>query len=216
LAQPESSINYEGGVRFTHRRARVEVIGFWNDYSNLSDVCTFSSGCAPANIDRQFDAGAARIGGVEAFAEHRVALGKDLAIPASVAYTFTSTRFERTFASDDPIFGKVTAGDQMPYVPTHQLNVVLGLEGKRAGASTAVTYVSAMREVAGTEPLESTLATDRLFMTDVSAYVEPIGRLRFYGTIKNLFDDRSIVSRRPFGARPNVPRWVQVGVKIPF
>src|SRR5690606_37776173 len=51
---PELSTNYEAGGRFVEGRARVELIGFYNDYSNLTDVCTFSSGCVNANINRQF------------------------------------------------------------------------------------------------------------------------------------------------------------------
>jgi hypothetical protein len=29
-----------------------------------------------------------------------------------------------------------------------------------------------------------------------------------------VLNERDLVSRRPFGARPNPPRWLQVGAKI--
>jgi Fe(3+) dicitrate transport protein len=35
-----------------------------------------------------------------------------------------------------------------------------------------------------------------------------------YVNVRNVLDSHYIVSRRPYGARPNAPRWVQVGVKV--
>jgi Fe(3+) dicitrate transport protein len=40
--------------------------------------------------------------------------------------------------------------------------------------------------------------------------------LRIYATAQNLFNKHYLVSRRPFGARPNAPRIVSVGVKADF
>jgi Fe(3+) dicitrate transport protein len=37
-----------------------------------------------------------------------------------------------------------------------------------------------------------------------------------YANATNLLDSHDIVSRRPFGARPNAPRWVMVGAKLSF
>jgi Fe(3+) dicitrate transport protein len=34
--------------------------------------------------------------------------------------------------------------------------------------------------------------------------------------VRNLFDSHDLVARKPFGARPNAPRWVQVGAKVKF
>lgn len=51
-----------------HERTRAELIGFFNDYSNLTDVCTLSSGGLDSNLDRQFDAGKANVYGIEASA----------------------------------------------------------------------------------------------------------------------------------------------------
>jgi Fe(3+) dicitrate transport protein len=33
---------------------------------------------------------------------------------------------------------------------------------------------------------------------------------------RNLLDNAYIVARRPFGARPGAPRWVQAGMQITF
>jgi Fe(3+) dicitrate transport protein len=212
--EPEYSVNYEAGARASRGSLRLEVIGFFNDYQNLTDICTLSSGCVDADLDRQFDAGRAHIYGLEAFAAHTLPLGPALKLPLSVAYTFTRARFRNSFESLDPIYGDVLEGDNIPYVPKHQLNATLGLQRERASFYTTVGYVSRMREEAGQEPLTDALVTDRQLWLDAGVEVKIVGPLRLYGNLRNLLDERSLVSRRPYGARPNAPRWLQVGAKV--
>ncbi|WP_437644407.1 TonB-dependent receptor family protein [Sorangium sp. So ce362] len=212
---PELSVNYEGGARFADGPLRAELIGYYNDYSNITDVCTLSSGCLDADLDRQYDAGEARIYGVEAYAEHEVPLGQ-LKLPITVAYTLTQTEFLSSFTSDDPIFGRVAKGDEMPYVPRHQASLSVGVEHERAGVVVGASYVSAMREKAGGEPMSQALATDEQLLIDASAKVRVVGPLVLYANARNILGSQYIVSRRPFGARPNAPRWIQVGAKASF
>src|SRR5690606_15180295 len=68
--EPEYSLNYEAGARVSGGKSQLEAIGFYNDYENLTNICTFSGGCSDADLDRQFDAGAARIYGFEAYLTH--------------------------------------------------------------------------------------------------------------------------------------------------
>ena len=75
------------------------MIGFFNDYSNLTDICTFSNGCLAENLDRQFSAGAAHIYGVEAFAEKTFRPGGGLTFPISLSYTLTKTELLEDFQS---------------------------------------------------------------------------------------------------------------------
>jgi Fe(3+) dicitrate transport protein len=213
--EPELSVNYEAGARFDHERYRIELIGFYNDYTNLTDVCTLSSGCIDADLDRQFDAGSARIYGLEAFAGIAPQAGP-LTLPVVLAYTLTQTEFRTSFDSEDPIFGDVEEGDEMPYVPPHQLTASIGVEHKVAGGSINAMYVAAMREQAGSEPIEDTLHTDEYFVMDVDAQLRLIEHLEIYVSVRNLLDASYIVARRPYGARPNVPRWIQVGTKLTF
>lgn len=212
--QPEKSWNYEAGIRYSAGRLRVEAIAFYNDYQNLTDVCTLSSGCLDADLDRQFDAGRARIYGVEAYGEHQLALGGGFASPISVAYTYTHAVFDNAFESDDPIFGRVNVGDEIPYVPKHNASVSLGLEYEGSGLNAKATYVSAMREVAGSQPIDASLATDDQFIIDAGAIYQLSSAFKVYLNLRNVLDSRELVSRRPFGARPNAPRWVQLGLKV--
>jgi Fe(3+) dicitrate transport protein len=215
LKAPELSVNYEAGVRYAKDRARFDLIGFYNDYSNLTDVCNQSSGCVDQNLDRQFDAGAAKIYGLEAYAEHEPGFGS-VTFPLNVSYTLTFAEFLDTFESQDPMWGNVLAGDEIPYVPRHQLNGQAGVETEKVGGYAMLTYVASMREEAGSEPMDESLHTDEQLVVDVGAHYRVLEPLDLYLNVRNLFDSHDLVARRPFGARPNAPRWVQVGAKVKF
>ena len=210
---PELSVNYEVGMRYSSPKLRAELIGYYNDYSNLTDICTLSSGCVEAGLDKQYDAGKARIYGVEAYVQSEPALGP-VKFPLSAAYTLTRTEFQNSFSSEDPVFGDVKKGDEIPYVPRHQINAMLAAEYGPASVYGTATYISAMREQAGSAPLSQVIATDKQFVVDIGAKYRILRWLDIYGNVRNLFNELDLVSRRPFGARPNAPRMIQIGLKL--
>ncbi|MBX3182968.1 MAG: TonB-dependent receptor [Polyangiaceae bacterium] len=213
---PEFSWNLEGGLRFAPGRSRLEAIGFYNHYTNLTDVCTFSSGCLDANLDRQFDAGKARIYGLEVYGEHALRVAEEISLPLSVSYTYSKSEFLTDFESEDPIFGVVEAGDELPYIPAHQLQLRAGVEGGRFGVYGAFMYVASTREQAGSEPLDEVLSTDSQASVDVGGRFDVTSNLQVYTQVRNVTDARYIIGHRPYGARPNAPRWIQVGLKAGF
>ena len=216
-AGPELSINYEAGGRYVTASGLgfAELIGFFNDYSNITAVCTFSVGCDPSQVDQQFDGGRAFIGGIEALGGYTIPLPRKLSLPFRVTYTYTNATFRTTFDSPDPIFGNVTRGEEVPYVPRHVLNFQVGLERSFWSVYTSGTYFGSMREgqvVPGGDDLPR---TDDYFVLDL------IGRIRFepveaYVRLQNVTNTQAIVSRRPFGARPNPPLSAQGGVQVTF
>ncbi len=212
---PEISLNYEVGARYLSGFRRLELIGYFSDYQNLTNICTLSGGCAEENLDVQFDAGRARIYGAEALVEESI-LTPWFRVPVSLSYTLTRTEFLETFQSQDSIFGDVEAGDEMPYVPEHQGRASVGVVGDVLGGYVAATYTGRMRERSGAGPLDRTLATDELLSVDVGLSAEPWGWLSLYANLRNALDAQVIASRRPYGARPNPPRWLQVGAKVSF
>ena len=213
--EPEYSVNYEAGARLSGRETQAELIGFYNNYQNLTNICTFSGGCVGNQLDQQFDAGGAHIYGFEAYLAHELSWGS-VEFPVTGAYTYSRGEFGNTFDSADPIYGQVEAGDETPYLPRHQANGTFAVEWSHAGAAAAVNYVSEMREEAGSEPYSQAWVTDDLLTVDVGSKVMPFKGLTIYGNIRNLLDTQRITSRRPYGARPNAPRWLQFGAKLEF
>ena len=229
--RPELSVNYEAGLRYSGITKasnklfiRAEAIAFYNDYSNITSICTASSGCLDKNIDRQFDVGAARIYGVELFGETEVPLPRGYRVPIRASYTYTDTEFLSAFSSDDPLVGKVQPGDYMPYVPEHQISGGVGIEsskavdarGPRWALNVAGTFVDAMRERPGQGVPARFDRTDPYFLLDVSGSVHVSKRVQFYANAHNLLDSVYVVSHRPFGARPGAPRWVTAGMRVDF
>ena len=73
-----------------------------------------------------------------------------------------------------------------------------------------------MREVAGREPFAETLASESLFTVDVGGTLSMGQPFSLYANVNNLLDQQRLMSQRPFGARPNAPRWVHAGIKASF
>jgi Fe(3+) dicitrate transport protein len=73
-----------------------------------------------------------------------------------------------------------------------------------------------MREKAGQGALLPGSATDWQATLDVVANARVTDWLELYANARNLTDQHAIVSRRPFGARPNAPRTFLVGLKLRY
>ena len=214
-ARPELALNAEAGARWARSQERLGVIGFFNDYANLTDLCTFSSGCVNEDLDRQFDAGRALIYGLEAYGEKRWRLGP-VTVPMSAAYTLTATRLMNDLRSADPVLGNAREGDELAYVPRHTLNVSAGVDWWRLSAHAQFTFIDRMREVAGQGDFVAGQTTDAQAVLDLHAGFELTSWAKLYVDVRNVTDNRAIVGRRPFGARPNAPRMVIGGIKLTY
>ncbi len=213
-ADAEEAINYEAGARWFSDFGNLQLIGFYNDYDNLVATCRQGSGCDPEDVDDQFNGGEVDVWGLELFADTEPAIGWGITLPASLAYTFTQSEFQSSFTSASSIFGEVEKGDELPYVPEHQVNVSLGLERNPWGMTTSMTYVGEMRDVAGQGPIPQAELVEDYFVVDLTMYREIFGRGRLYVTVNNAADADYMVSRRPYGARPGMPVQVWGGVQF--
>ena len=212
--EPEISINAEAGLRYLDPEAGtlLDVVGFYNAYSNLSGQCTFSAGCVAEDLDQQFNAGEVDIWGVEALFDHRFDLGSALELPLRIAYTYTDSSFATAFTSFNPQLGEVEVGDRLPYIPRHQLALRLGLEAwQRLEANLAATYVGEALEQAGRDGLVP--QTDAWVSLSALVRVRVWEELYVYGRGDNLLGVAPLISRRPYGARPGAPRLLQLGVR---
>ena len=124
-------------MRFTPPRLRLEAIGFFNDYQNLTSICTIRSGC-PGQEGMQFNAGRAHIYGAEFFARADNTLAPGYAIPVIAAYTYTRTRVARGLhARRIRRWAMWQPGDELPFVPRHQAAATVAFETPVAALAVA-------------------------------------------------------------------------------
>ena len=210
---PEQSVVYEGGVRGRYGDFSGEIAGFFNDYENLSDTCGVV--CSPQLVGEQFNLGAADIYGFEA-SLHYEGHVEDWSFPVEFSYTYTQSKFLTSFVSLNPMYGTVTAGDELPYIPPHQLFAQVGVAQDKWGFDTAFRYVAAMREKASQGEVPDNMLTDAYATLDMTARYQilPYLSLQLKGT--NILNNHYIVARRPFGARPGPPIIVIAGATLTF
>lgn len=212
---PEESWNYEFGLRYNQQALRAEVIGFYNDYSNLKGTCTFSSGC-DQTLDEEFNAGEVNVYGLEASFTAEFEPTKELTIPVNVAYTRTESEFQNSFQSNFSQWGRVKSGDSLPYLPKNQISIEVALQHENWRVALLLKHVEAMQEAAGDSTELSGLWTDELQQLDFSSWYRLSDHVKAYLKVDNLTDETTIVSRRPFGARPGKPRQATIGMKFTF
>lgn len=213
----EQSVNYELGLRFSDAKIKTEVIGFYNDYSNLlgSDLAAGGGSGTTA----QFNAGKVRVMGLEVsssldFAE--LLQINEFSLPFRANYTYTNATFQSDFSSGFDPWGDVSIGDEIPFIPSHQLNSSVGLGYNDVTININMMYSPMMRTVAGSGSIDPNFATDSHFITDVSADYQLFTDVNLFLNIRNLFDNRYIVSDRPAGLRPGLPRTVMGGLSVTF
>ena len=210
----ESSINYELGGRYNDGNFNLELIGFFNDISNLKEGCQFSS-CG-SDDDTEFNGGEVDILGIELTSGYSISLTDDIDLPMSLSYTYTQSEFKTSFESGFDMWGNVTAGDELPYLPENQLAVNLGLVSDQWDVNMIVRYIGEMKEASGEGVVLSGSTTEALTVVDMSASYNFNQYGLVYVKADNLFDTQEIVSRRPYGARPSKPQQFQLGYQYRF
>lgn len=213
---PEESIAYEAGGRYGGDAGAIEVIGFFNDYSNLIAECTNSTGGNECEIGDTDNAGEVDVYGLEVVASTDLATAFDndfgLSFPIAVTYTYTQSEFQAAVASD--IFGDIAVGDEVPYVPDHQIYVSAGVNGNNWGVTADLNYVSETRGVPGQGVIPVLDLIDDRAIVDLAAHYKIKEGVRLRLKVENLFDQDYVASRRPYGARPGKQREIFGGISI--
>lgn len=216
-AQSENSVNYELGTRYEAQGLRAEIVGFYNDYSNLLGRDLAAIGGDPSGDT--FNGGDARVFGVEFTGGYNLGLplNASFSIPLELTYTYNNAEFQTTFDSDFGAWGEVEEGFKLPYLPENQLAANIGVDGLR-GLSMRLTgrFVDEVRTVAGSGTPAPNEQIDSFFVMDFSAEYAISANTRLFGSLRNLTDNEYAVARRPAGVRPGMPRTFLVGVKTTF
>jgi Fe(3+) dicitrate transport protein len=213
---PELSVNYEAGLRWQGSRITGDLIGFFSDYSNIKGSCSLANGCTERQDGQEFNGGAVRVTGLEAQLGGELPINRSFTVPVTAAYTLTHSSFQSSFKSDLPGWGDVTRGDELPYLPAHQLALAAALKAPRWETGATLRWRAAARDIAGQGPIPDRVRADALLTIDLTAHLHLHEYAELYATCSNLFDEQVIISRRPYGARPNPPRMLALGYKARF
>lgn len=215
----EDSVNYELGLRYNKGSFKSEIVGFYNDYSNMLGECTISSGGNCTEGD-QVNAGGVEVKGFELSASYNLANHFDNAkfkLPISANYTYTSAKFKNSFSGVElEEWGDVSSGDKLPYIARDQFYVSVGVVTPKWEGHLNGKYVGKMRSTAGSGVIPNDEVINSNFILDFASEVEVQEHVRIFLNIENITDEQYIVARRPIGARPGKPLSFMTGVKYKF
>ncbi len=212
---PEESINYEIGTRFSFGDFAGELVGFFNDYSNLLGSDLAASG-GTGSLD-QFNAGAVNVGGVELLLNYNLLQGNSkFDLPITFSYTYTDTAFQSDFGSDEDLWGEVSVGDEMPYISKHLWNAGLSLEHDKFELNVNARFTGEFRTQAGQGPIPDGEKVASNFILDFAGKYHAGKHLSLTANIINLLDETYLVSRVPAGLRPGHPFGAFAGLQLRY
>ncbi|MFK7828244.1 MAG: TonB-dependent receptor family protein [Congregibacter sp.] len=209
--EAETSVNWEAGLRFSGNWY-LEAIAFYSDFDNKTENCSNANPCSNGATAGAFTTGEAVIQGIEIQASTVLSFGS-LNAPIDLAYTYT----DATLSADNEAEG-FSNGDTLAAVPENTLSLRIGLETAMNWDNYAVIkYVDdSCVSIGCNRDGDRFNRTEDLWVTDlISRYALNSDAVLFL-KVENLFDEQSIVSRQPDGARPNKPRTASVGLQYQF
>ncbi|GAA6242699.1 TonB-dependent receptor [Bacteroides fragilis] len=211
--KPESSVNMELGTRVSIGKFKAELIGFYNNYSNMLGSDLAASG--GSGTLEQFNVGEARVKGAEFLVQYQpLPHTCSLRLPLQLSYTYTDTEMRNSFESHS--WGNVVRGDEIPYIFKHALNMQLGIEYKWFYANIGARYNSDMR----TSPEQGTIAerekvpANLILDASVNVLVNKYLTLRLNAI--NLTNRVYLTSRHPAGLRAGHPFGIYAGANVQF
>lgn len=211
--KPESSVNMELGTRVAIGNFRAELIGFYNNYSNMLGSDLAASG--GAGTLEQFNVGEARVKGAEFLVQYQpLPKNCNVRLPLQVSYTYTDTEIRNSFEGHS--WGNVVRGDEIPCIFKHALNMQLGIECKWFYANIGTRYNSDMR----TSPGQGTIAerekvpANLIFDASLNVFVNKYLTVRLNAI--NLTNRVYLTSRHPAGLRAGHPFGIYAGANVQF
>lgn len=220
----ERSWNFELGTRAAPLRGvSVEATAFLLDFSNQIIPPSLSSGSvAQARLANQ---GETRHVGLES------AVGVDLgalmrwpfALTAEAKHTYVQTEFSADRFIRDARGETVNVrGNRLPYAPENLLVLEFGLDHP-SGLNVQLDGIYVDEKFTDNFETLAPLPNGRNGRVPAysvwnlaTSYRLPVSGLTVFGTVKNLFDETYIASRRPQGIKPGLPRWMNLGVRVAF
>ena len=215
--KPESSVNSEAGFRFSKKGLQGEVIGFYNQFSNLLGADSNAAGGTGSGD--LFNAGRATVFGVEFLASYNLLekiVDSKFKLPVIFTYTFTDTELTSNFQSGVEAWGTISSGDEIPYISKHQASLQMGLEHEKFNVFLSGKFNGEFRTLAGQGEIPANELVKSNLIFDLSGKYFLSKNMSLMGNIMNLFDAEYAVSRVPAGLRPGMPFAVSAGIMAQF
>jgi len=224
----ESSIAFEGGVRFTSpkRAFIVEAVAFYSYFDDLIVV----SNVGGSGSGEDENVGRVDSFGIEFLAQYDPGIAFDwgFSMPNFFSFTWTNAELADDSDSTDPesIFAGGEKGNKVPYVPEYLATIGTGIDFKKkwgifiTGSFTGKSFSSALNNDdflnANGDPDARFGELDPHFVVDISGYYQLNEQAKIVAGVHNLFDEVYVASRHPHGARPGAPQFLYVGMEIKF
>lgn len=180
----ESVTSYEVGAKTNIGRLRLNLAAFQADYDDIQLI--FRQGVVPL----LFNAGKARIRGVEAEASYRAPWG--LILDAGASFLDDEIR---SVTAVPGATATVAPGDDLPLTPDLQANIGLAFEFDLGGQTTLTprfdgSYTSKVAFITGSIPL---IEEDGYFVANASLTLKLADQYELSGGVQNLFDERYLI-----------------------
>ena len=207
--EPESSVNYEAGLRYDNDQWFVEAIGFWSDFENKAENCSNGNPCSNGATSGSYVTGDAVIAGLEFQLSSSFVVGS-MTVPVDVAYTYTQAE-----VSEDNINEGLFDGDKLANIPEHTFSLRSGIETAMGWDNyISIKYTDETCNAIGCAG--TFVDTDAFVSADLISHYALNESVSLFLKVENVFDKRAIVSRSPDGARPNKGSTASIGFTMDF
>ena len=212
-SKAEESVNLEAGLKLNKKVWSGQLVAYFNAYENLLGADLAASG--GAGTGELYNGGKSKAQGIELLATYNFGslISKKIQMPLTISYTYTDARFLSDFNSTFEDWGNVNYGDELPYLSKHQLNTSISVEIKKVDLNLNAKYNSPMRAIAGQGNIDENSLIPSYFTVDASANYKVNKNISVFASVTNLTNQIYIVSSRPAGLRPGMPRAIQIGLK---
>ncbi|RUO73672.1 TonB-dependent receptor family protein [Idiomarina seosinensis] len=209
--QPETSTNYEAGLRFTQGEFFAEAVGFYSDFSDTTQQCSIANPCENGAESGSYVLGESEVSGLELQASNTFELGQFL-MPVELAYTYTNGEISKNNAAG------LRDGDELNDIPQNTFSARVTLDNNKGWVNYVVAkYIDDMCVNVGCNRDDNRFnKTESLFVTDLVSRYELNSNMSVFFKLENVFDQQKIVARSPHGARPNKPQTASLGFEYNF
>ena len=128
--------------------------------------------------------------------------------------SLTNAIFQNDFGSTQGIWGAVSEGDRVPYIPRHQLNLSLGFAHKNYELNFSSRYNGAFNTRGTSGGTQDPLALNDNIVVDFSAKYHLTSQISLTANVINLFDEVYAAARVPAGFRPGHPFGAYAGLQF--